>query len=60
MIHQGEAFAIKSIRLVKDRDGIQNFNKILNEVILLKIASALKAGPHFCNIFGYDMIIFDD
>lgn len=27
---------------------------------MLKIASSLKVGPDFANIFGYDAIIFSD
>lgn len=32
----------------------------LREAFCAKVASALQIGPKFCNIFGYDVLIFDD
>ena len=32
----------------------------LKEAFLAKMASALQIGPKFCNIFGYDVLIFND
>lgn len=52
----GEAsYAVKLIELTNKKNTV---DVGLQEVGLAKLASILKVGPKFVNIFGYDAIIF--
>ena len=39
---------------------IANLNVVFREIFFTKMASALKIGPTFYPLFGYDCIIFED
>jgi hypothetical protein len=36
------------------------FPRVIKEFCLLKIAAILKIGPQLSNIFGFDIVVFND
>ena len=51
-------FAVKFIKM--NKLNASNLNYVLREIIFTKMASALKIGPTFYPLSGYDCIIYED
>ena len=51
-----EQYALKNIKY--QRGNPNEIDKILQEVLMAKILSALEVGPKFVQLFSYDAIVF--
>lgn len=58
--YKGRNIAIKCFKKSDDKLTLKHFSSVLTEYCLLKIASALEAGPNMTDIYGFDIMVFED